>query len=172
MEIINLVYVGNLFRTTKGLEIINNFINLLSVNDNFKLTIYQKSPSKKAFLARIVTFCIKSVALLKIRNIKNIKIEECSSDNVYLSKIKKCDIGISLGSSEIDLKHCTRTNEYITQKLSILSYIKQLQGKNYSVEKTNNILKIQIKNNYSITNFESPHSFENVLLNMNGKEII
>ena len=172
MEIINLVYVGNLFRTTRGLEIINSFINLLSVNGNFKLTIYQKSPSKKAFLARITTFFIKSVALLKIRNIENVKIEECSSDNAYLSKIKKCDIGISLGSSEVDLKHCTRTNEYITQKLSILSYIKQLQGKNYSVEKTNNILKIQIKNNYSITDFESPYSFANILLNMNGKEVI
>jgi len=172
MGIINLVYIGNLFRTTRGLEIINSFIKLLSVNDNFKLTIYQKSLSKKAFLARITTFLIKSIALLKIRNIENIKIEKCSSDNVYLSKIRNCDIGLSLGNSELDSKHYTRTNEYIAQKLSVLSSIEQLQNKNYNVEKVNNTLRIQIKNNYSITDFESPYSFENILLNMNGKDII
>ena len=146
MGIINLVYIGNLFRTTRGLEIINSFIKLLSVNDNFKLTIYQKSLSKKAFLARITTFLIKSIALLKIRNIENIKIEKCSSDNVYLSKIRNCDIGLSLGNSELDSKHYTRTNEYIAQKLSVLSSIEQLQNKNCHIENKNKSLEIIIKN--------------------------
>jgi len=172
MEIISLVYVGNLFRTTRGLEIIKIFINLLSIKDNFKLTIYQKPLSKKAVLTRLITFCIKSIALLKIRNIKNIEIQNCGSDNAYLSNIKKGDIGISLGDTVLDSKHCTRTSEYINQKLCVLNSIEQLHSRNYCIEKRNKSLEIIINNNYSIKDFESPYSFGNILLNMNGKDII
>jgi len=171
MKSINLIYIGNLFRTRKGLEIIKRFINLLSKKDNFKLIIYQKSLSKKAFWARLVTFCIKSVALLKIRSCNNIKIKNCGSDNAYLSQIRTYDIGISLGDTELDAKHKTRISEYTNQKLNILKSIEQLQNKNCHIENKNKSLEIIIKNRYSIKDFESPHSFENILLYMNGKDL-
>ncbi len=155
MGIINLIYIGNLFRTTRGLEIIKRFINLLS---------------KKAFWTRLVTFCIKNVALLKIRSCNNIKIKNCGSDNAYLSQIRTYDIGISLGDTELDAKHKTRISEYTNQKLNILKSIEQLQNKNYHIENKNKSLEIIIKDRYSIKDFESPYSFENILLYMNGKQ--
>ena len=168
MGIITLVYVGNLFRTTKGLEIIRIFKSLVSKKNNLKLIIYQKNLSKKAFLARLITFCIKSVALLRIRGYNNIEIKNCSSDSSYLSQIKTYDIGISLGNTKLDSKHKTRINEYIDQNLNVVKSIKQLQNKNYDLMKKNKSLELIINGKYSIKDFESPYSFENILLNMEG----
>jgi len=171
MEIINLIYIGNLFRTRRGLEIINQFKQILSKNNNIKLTIYQKKLSKKAFLARMTTFCIRIIAILKIGSNKNIEIKNCDSNGKYVSQIKNCDIGLSLGNEVLDSTHKTRLNEYVEHDLPILDSIQRMQANNYCLRKVNQVFEIVINNNYSIKNFESQNVFKNILLNLNGENL-
>lgn len=172
MEIINLIYIGNLFRTRRGLEIISQFKQILSKNNNIKLTIYQKKLSKKAFFAKMATFCIRIMAILKIGNNQNIEIKDCDSKGEYISQIENCDIGLSLGNQGLDSKHNTRFNEYMEHDLPILDSIGRMQSKKYFLRKVNQALEIVINNNYSINNFESPNVFKNILLNLNGESLI
>lgn len=172
MEIINLIYIGNLFRTRRGLEIISQFKQILSKNNNIKLTIYQKKLSKKAFFAKMATFCIRIMAILKIGNNQNIEIKDCDSKGEYISQIRNCDIGLSLGNQGLDSKHNTRFNEYMEHDLPILDSIGRMQSKKYFLRKVNQALEIVINNNYSINNFESPNVFKNILLNLNGESLI
>ena len=172
MQEINIIYIGNLFRSRKGLDVLDSFTTLSAKRKDVKLTIYQKQMSWKAILGKIVTFFISTWAFFKIRKNSNIEIVKCGSHNEYFSHVKTCQIGLSLGDEKIDSKHRTRISEYINYNLNILTSLDLLNCDTYEVKKTSESLGIKVGNNYVIQEFESPYSFENSMLYMNERKLV
>ena len=105
MQEINIIYIGNLFRSKKGLDVLDSFTKLSAKRKDVKLTIYQKKMSWKAILGKIATFFIHTWAFFKIRKNSNIEIVKCESRSEYFSHVKTCEIGLSLGDEKLSLIH-------------------------------------------------------------------
>ena len=172
MQEINIIYIGNLFRSRKGLDVLDSFTALCAKRKDVKLTIYHKQMSWKAILGKITTFLIRTWAFFKIRKNSNIEIVKCGSHSEYFPHVKTCEIGLSLGDEKIDSKHRTRISEYINCNLNVLTSLDLLDCDKYKVEKTSDSLEIKVGSNYVIQGFETPYSFENSLLCMNEKELV
>ena len=74
MQEINIIYIGNLFRSRKGLDVLDSFTALSAKRKNVKLTIYQKQMSWKAILGKIVTFFISTWLFLRLERIPTLKL--------------------------------------------------------------------------------------------------